>query len=175
MQKFTRLMLVLIGVLLILPACSNIKEKINTVQPKVQVQDIKLRNITLSTTSLEFQLSIDNPNNIGATINKLTYDTYFKRDGNWVLLGSGEKSEIEIKPSVLTTLNIPYFVENKEAIRALIEFISQDNQIEIKVNGTVVIKVGPVSFSIPFVFTKSIKYDLPIPPLPKVPLLPGKS
>ncbi len=145
------LLSVLAAVSLASVACS--KERI----PKVQVQDVKLTSVSLTTTSLEFRISIDNPNGVGGTLNKLTYETYFSRSGKWDLLGKGEIGETQIKAKDVTVVDIPYKLNNKEAILAIWELTRGGRQVDVKVSGSAEIKVGRGSFTVPFGFTKTVK------------------
>lgn len=165
--------LILIALFLVVPACAQIQKKEALQPPTVEVQYVKLRGVTPTTVTIDIQISIDNPNPIGVNLTKLAYETYFSEAGKWVFLGQGERREIEVRAKGITTVDIPYTIESLSAIRAIVEFLRKDRQVDIRISGSVSVKDGPTSSATTFDTTTTVKYELPIPALPKLPQLPG--
>lgn len=146
----------LLALALLLTSCAVVKEKVEAMKPTIEVQDVSLISITPTTAKLNFTLNINNPNPIGATISRLSYEAYFYKDMKWVFLGKGERGEILIKERGITAIDVPFELQIKEAILALFQFFFQGRKIDIKVKGSAWLKVGPISFEIPFEQVRTI-------------------
>lgn len=132
------------------PACSCIEEQIEARMPSVMVTNILRGETSGEESTVTVSVQIENPNPIGATLDRIEYDIYFGHEGNWMLLGRGERGTLNIKANAATDFEIATVIENKQLVRALLEFMFSGEPAQMKVDGSAWLKVGPASFKIPF-------------------------
>lgn len=130
--------------------CRAVQERVEAAKPRVEVSGARLRSISPTSMLVEAQATVDNPNPIGAHIESVTYDIFFRRGEVWVVLGRGEKRDFQIRPQGSTALELPVTVDNLALVQALATALAQGGVVPIKISGTVRVKVGPTAFTIPF-------------------------
>ena len=127
-----------------------------TKKPTVEVGDIALEDVSLTGTTVDVELVINNPNPIGATIDKITYDVYLV-NGKQTFLAHGEKDEkIQVSANDQTTVNIPTEISNVGIIEALYRCISKEESPKIKVVGSVSLNLKLFSIDVPFEKTEEV-------------------
>ncbi|WP_332450890.1 LEA type 2 family protein [Methanoculleus sp.] len=118
-------------------------------EPTVTVENVTVENITLQSVDLSLQVTIENPNPIGATLNRVAFDVFFLDDGQWVFLAHGERGGFSVRPRGTTTVSIPVTVDNLRLVQALLRGLS-DGTITLRVSGSGVLDYGVATFEIPF-------------------------
>jgi LEA14-like dessication related protein len=137
-------LILLIALLVLIAGCmdSPIKE------PSVSVGDISLSDVSLRAMTVNTTVVINNPNPIGARLNKVAFDVYYLDDGQHYL-GHGEKSDINVKENGNTTVIIPVTIGNIPALQATGSLVQKGSLI-VRVNGSAFIDVKVTSFEKPF-------------------------
>lgn len=129
-------------------------------KPTVEVSDIALRDVSLTSTTIDVGLIINNPNPIGVTLDKIAYDVYLV-NGNQLFLAHGEKAEkMDIQANGRTTTNIPTSISNVGIIEALYQCISEEELPKIKVVGSASLNLKFFSIDIPFEKTKDVGEEI---------------
>ena len=113
-------------------------------EPAVSVQDIALSDVSLMTMTVNTTVVINNPNPIGAKLNRVAFDVYYLDDTE-NYLGHGERSDIEVKENGNTTITIPVTIGNIPAFQAVGSLVRKGS-ITVKVNGSAFIDVKVTSF-----------------------------
>jgi LEA14-like dessication related protein len=124
-------------------------------EPTVTVTNITVTNVSLQSTTLETNLTIENPNPVGATIANLTFDLYYLADGERQFLGQGEEHGIEVAANGPTNVTVPVVVLNEEVIRAFIGIV-EAGSVDVIANGTATIDLGVTTYDVPFEETRTI-------------------
>jgi len=118
-------------------------------EPGVEVTNIRVRNVSLSTSTITFDvyLDIDNENPIGATLTYVEADIYIddqqfgtSYSEKEFEIGANEISQIQV---VLDVDNLPLSVINK-------------NTVEVRVLGTAFLKVSFLDFEVPIDKAESV-------------------
>jgi len=55
-------------------------------EPTVTVETVTVENVTLQSVDLSLQVTVENPNPIGATLTRVAFDVFFLENGQWVFL-----------------------------------------------------------------------------------------
>lgn len=118
-------------------------------EPTVTVENVTIENVTLQSVDLLLQVTIENPNPIGATLTRVAFDVFFLDDGQWVFLAHGERGGFSVRPRGTTTVSIPVTVDNLRLVQALLRGLS-DGTITLRVSGSGVLDYGVATFEIPF-------------------------
>jgi LEA14-like dessication related protein len=113
-------------------------------EPSVLVTDIAVSDVSLQTMTVNTTVIINNPNPIGAKLNKVAFDVYYLDEGE-NYLGHGERSGIDVKENGNTTVTIPVTIGNIPALKAVGSLV-QKGSITLNVNGSAFIDVRVTSF-----------------------------
>jgi LEA14-like dessication related protein len=117
----------------------------------VDVGNISLRDIGLTSVMVDVTVSVENTNSIGVTLDRIAYDIYFEEDGDWVRLGEAERTEdIMIKGKSSTSFSITNQLKIIPSIRMLYQIYTQGGSINLKAVGSAWLKLWPLTFEIPF-------------------------
>jgi LEA14-like dessication related protein len=117
----------------------------------VHVVGISLKSISLTTITVNVTLSVHNSSPISAVLHRVAYDIYFEEDGNWVPLGSADKTEdTTIKANSSTNLDVINEIGTLPAAAALYQAYKQGGAVTLKVAGSAWVGIGPVSTKVPF-------------------------
>ncbi|CAB3288587.1 Water Stress and Hypersensitive response domain protein [Methanocaldococcus lauensis] len=116
-------------------------------QPKVEIVGQKIQKLNADNTKIEIQVLVSNPNPIGITINKISFDIYALVNGEKVYLGHGEQRNIKIT-SGNNTFTLPIEISNKKLIEVAVKGKSTKIPIEIKGNISINLIVTTVSIPI---------------------------
>jgi LEA14-like dessication related protein len=117
-------------------------------KPTVTVSDLSLSEVSLRTMTVNTTVLIDNPNPVGARLNRLAFDVWYVDDtGHY--LGHGEKSGIDVKESGNTTVTIPVKIGTIPALQAMGSLV-RDGSVTIRVNGSASVDLKLTSYELPF-------------------------
>lgn len=139
--------------LLLAPACAKVKkeveEAVEAVQPTVEVTDIALRDVSLTSITVDVTVSVSNPNPIDINLDRLDYDVYFPEEGTWKHLGSGGKENILIAANTTSEFEAPTTISMASLARAIYQLLLREGTIDLRVSGTAYVKAGPAIFKVP--------------------------
>jgi len=124
-------------------------------EPTVSVSDMSLANVSLQAITVNTNVTIFNPNPVGAKLNKVSFDLYYL-DDSWNYLGHGEKNNIEVKNSGNTTVTIPVTVGTLPAVSAVGSLV-RNGAITLRVNGSAFIDVKVTSFEKRFELSREFR------------------
>jgi LEA14-like dessication related protein len=117
----------------------------------VHVVGISLKSISLTTITVNVTLSVHNSSPISAVLHRVAYDIYFEEDGNWVHLGSADRSgDTPIKANSSTNIDVINEIGTFSAAGALYQAYKQGGSVNLKVTGSAWVGIGLVSTEIPF-------------------------
>jgi LEA14-like dessication related protein len=117
----------------------------------VDIVGIDVKGISLTTVTVDVTVSVLNSNSVGAVLHRIAYTIYFEEDGEWVQLGSADRTEdVTIKASGSTDFFITNQIGTLSAVAALYEVYKQGGAITLKVVGSAWVGIGPVSVEVPF-------------------------
>ncbi len=135
----------LLFALLILSAgCSEPPVK----KPVVTVSDISLADVSFQTMTVNATITIFNPNPVGATLSRVTFDVYyFDESGHY--LGHGEQKNINVKENGNTSVVIPVTIGTVPAVQAVGSLV-KNGDIILRVNGTAAVDIKVTDYEIPF-------------------------
>lgn len=147
------------------------KVEVENVAPNPDILTLDLRNLSLTTATVDVTVTVENPNPIGATLDRIAYDIYFEENGRWVHLGTADRLEdVTIRASSSTAFDISNDITILSACRALFQAVTTEVTVNIKVSGSAWFKVGPASFEVPFEEVRALSADLRITKLELMPL-----
>ena len=117
----------------------------------VDIVGISLKDISLTTLTVNVTVSVHNSNPVGAVLHRIAYVIYFEEDGDWIQLGRADRSEdVNIKANSSTNLDIINKIEILSVIGALYQAYNQGRSVTLKVAGSAWVGIGPVSTEVPF-------------------------
>lgn len=125
-------------------------------EPTVTVDGVTVENVTLQSVDLSLQVTVENPNPVGATLTRVAFDVYFLDDGRWVFLAHGERGGFSIRPRGTTTVSVPVTVDNLRLVQALLRGL-QDGTVTLRVSGSGVLDYGIATFEVPFDRTMEVR------------------
>ena len=115
-------------------------------QPKIEVVGQKIQKLDADNTKIEIQVLVDNPNPIGITIDKISFDIYALVGGDKVYLGHGEQSNIKIT-SGNSSFTLPVTISNKKLIEVAVK--SKSTKIPIEIKGNIAVNLFITTVNIP--------------------------
>jgi LEA14-like dessication related protein len=126
--------------------------------PVIDVKNVALTSLSLSTLSLGIKLAVTNPNPIGVKIKTLSFNVFYQDGENWTYLTAGDQKEIAIKTGQ-NEITIPVTVNNIKLMSALLLIIAK-GKITLRVKGVAALNVLGFSPKIPFVHITTIPLNL---------------
>ncbi len=130
---------------------SYISTQIEKYAANADITSITLRDISLTKVTVDVTVRVENPNPVGATVDRIAYDIYFQENDDWVYLGRADRTEdIAIGANDIASLEVSNEVGILATIGMLLEAVRQGGTINLKASGSVWIKLGPVSLEVPF-------------------------
>ena len=118
-------------------------------EPTVTPSGVGIESVALGSIDLSLHLIIDNPNPLGATLDRVSFDVSFLDDGEWTFLAHGERGGFTIQPAGETAVSIPVTVDNLGLVQAFLRGL-QDGTIMLRVKGSAVLDYGITTFEVPF-------------------------
>ncbi len=155
--------LVLIATAILLSGCAQTPA---IEKPTARVDDINVEGVDYKvgkglTLYLTVRVTVDNPNPVGAHLDKIVYDIYLVR-GEEKYLGHGEKSNFDIRKQGLTAIEIPTTIEvDWSTAQEIISSLREYGHIVLKVSGSAYIDFKVTTFEIPFEEGKVVVFTIP--------------
>ncbi len=118
-------------------------------EPTITLSGVGIENITPGSTDLLLHFIIDNPNPIGATLTRVSFDVYFIDGGEWVFLAHGERGGFAVRANGETAVSIPVTVDNLGLVQGLLRGLA-DGAVTLRVTGSGVLDYGIATFEVPF-------------------------
>ena len=125
-------------------------------EPTITLSGVEIENITPGSTDLSLHLIIHNPNPIGATLTRVSFDVYFLDGTEWVFLVHGERGGFAIQPDDGTAVSIPATVDNLRLVQGLLRGLA-DGAVTLRVSGSGVLDFGIATFEAPFERTVEVR------------------
>ncbi len=125
-------------------------------EPTITVDEIEIENVTWESTALTLRLTVDNPNPVGATLTRVSFDVYFLENSQAVYLAHGEREGVVIGPGGETPVSIPVTVDNPPLVRVFLRVL-QGGAIMLRVNGSGTLDYGIATFEVPFNRTVEVR------------------
>ncbi|MEM6558148.1 MAG: LEA type 2 family protein [Myxococcota bacterium] len=129
--------------------------------PEISFKDVKLRDVSLAGTTLDFEFELLNPNPVAVTFATLDYQLDI--DGSQFVKGESDKG-VEMKANGSSTINVPLTVEFKELADSLLAFLKAKDSIAYRLQAGFGLKtpLGPLRLPV------DVDGDAPVPKLPKI-------
>lgn len=116
--------------------------------PKIEVKNVALESINLSTINLLVTLSIDNPNPVGITLKSINFDVSYQKGNDWVFISHGELGSTTIKPG-LNDVAVPVSIKTTALPGAVVGALTQ-GEITLQIKGTATPDFFGISPQVPF-------------------------
>lgn len=100
--------------------------------PKLNVQDLTIDNISLSSADVNLKLRLDNPNGFGLNIDQLNYDLII--NGSQWAVGKALQ-DVNIKEKGITELSIPISLNIGQIGRSAYQILSGSESVAYKLKG----------------------------------------
>ncbi len=127
--------------------CSSLKKVVEP--PKVELQDVRITNLSFSNLDLDVVLEVENPNNIDFDVKNLKYTL----DINSKTVTTGSyKEKVLVKSKTKTLVSLPLKLAYKDILDSAVLFIKKEG-MPYKIQGSA--EIGP--FTIPFNDTGTLK------------------
>jgi|WetSurMetagenome_2_1015567.scaffolds.fasta_scaffold905638_1 LEA14-like dessication related protein len=134
---------------ILVSGCSMLVKDPVTTLNRIAVTSVSFREIGLNVT-----LNVDNTNPIGITLKSLVFDVYYQKGNDWVYIGHGSGTGMEIKPG-MNQVTIPVSVKTAELPGAGLGSLMQ-REITLQVRGNATPDFFLLSPQIPFSQTVTI-------------------
>ncbi|MCK9343604.1 MAG: LEA type 2 family protein [Massilibacteroides sp.] len=125
-------------------------------EPTITLSGVEIENVTPRSTELSLHLIIHNPNPIGATLTRVSFDVYFLDGTEWVFLAHGERGGFAIQPDAETAVSIPVTVDNLRLVQGLLRGLA-DGTVTLRVSGSGSLDFGIATFEVPFERTVEVQ------------------
>jgi len=126
--------------------------------PKIEVKNVVLKSLDLSTIGLLVTLGIDNPNPLGINLKSITFDVYYQKGDGWIFISHGERGGFGIKPG-MNEVNIPVSIKTSEIPGAIVDALAK-GEITLQIKGTASPDFFGISPQIPFSTVTTIPLKL---------------
>lgn len=135
-----------------------ISYQIDRYASNLEITQISLQEIGLTKLRVDVTVTIENPNPVGATIDRISYDMYFKRNDEWVYLGNADRTEdTAIGSHETAVLDVSNDISTLSAITMLLQTVGQKGTVDLKATGSVWIKLGPLSLEVPLEHLRTVQ------------------
>ncbi len=124
------------GSSLMFHSCSEalqVLQQMNVQEPNVSVQNVKLTGLNLSKVDLLFNISVENPNNLGIQLSNLDYNLFLN---NTSFLKGSQNQDIKIKANGAALVPIPLslgFQQIRKAVSSLASLDTVPYRLDLKV------------------------------------------
>jgi LEA14-like dessication related protein len=122
--------------------------------PVITLNHIAVTSVSVREIGLNVTLNVDNPNPAGITLKALAFDVYYRNGSEWVPIGHGSGSRMEIKPG-MNEVTIPVTVKTTELPGAGLGALML-GEITLQVRGNATPEFVLISPQIPFNQTVTI-------------------
>jgi len=118
---------------------------------EAEITRISLREIGFTKLMVDVTVRVENPNPIGATVDRIAYDLYFQLNDEWVFLGRADRTEdVAVGSHEFVSVEVTNEVGTLSAIAMVLQAISHEGVVTVKATGSVWIRVGPIALEVPF-------------------------
>jgi len=124
--------------------------------PNVTVKDVTFESVSLQTLNLGVQLQVENPNPVGITLSRVTFDVYYETGSGREYLGHGEQENLTFPKNETVVYTIPVEIDNLQAVKA-IPVLVRDRSLPVVVAGTATVDLKITTVDIPFEKQKVIR------------------
>lgn len=142
--------------------CQEVRQLLKNQEPKMKFEGLKLRDVSLVGMSLDFHFMLNNPNPIGVTFTRISYQLDF----NNAKLFSGVKDRgLRIEANGTSRLVMPFSIEYVKFVKSVLGFFQASESVPYKLQlglGFTVPVLGEIN--IPF----TTQGNVPIPRIPKI-------
>jgi LEA14-like dessication related protein len=119
---------------------------------EVSLVDVVVKDVGISTASLDIKLKFSNPNDVVATLDRATYSVY----GNETYVGDGEILEkVDVPPRADKTVTTPFELSYIGAAQVVRDYLTQGGHITWKLKGVAYIDTPLGTLTVPFEVTVS--------------------
>jgi len=143
MQGYLALLCLFVAMTLLVSGCGFLIK-----DPKVEVENVALTSLDLSSIGLDVTLSIENPNPVGINLKSVIFDVYYQKGEEWIFISHGEKGAFSIKPG-LNGVTIPVNIKTSQIPGAVIGALSS-GEITLQIKGTATPDFFGITPDIPF-------------------------
>jgi LEA14-like dessication related protein len=143
MKGYMAILCLLMAAAILLSGCGMLIK-----DPKIEVKNVALESIDLSTINLLVTLSIDNPNPVSITLKSINFDVYYQKGNDWVFISHGELGSVTITPG-LNDVPVPVSIKTSALPGAVLGALTQ-GEITLQIKGTVSPDFFGISPQIPF-------------------------
>ena len=117
--------------------------------PNVTVKDVTVESVTLQTLNLGVQLQVENPNPVGITLTRVTFDVFYETGSGREYLGHGEQENLTFPKQETVVYTIPVEIDNLQAVKALPTLVLE-RSLPVVVAGTATVDLKITKVDIPF-------------------------
>jgi len=124
--------------------------------PSVKLSGLKLKNINLTTASLELEVYLENPNNLNLMLNQIFYELRINGK-NWISGDQTQPQKISAKTGQL--LKIPFSINFLEIGQTVFQTIKENQNLNYNFSGNLLVEGSDSLISsthIPFVTTGNL-------------------
>ncbi|WP_214084123.1 LEA type 2 family protein [Methanoculleus sp.] len=125
-------------------------------EPTITLSGVGIENVTPGSTDLSLRLVVDNPNPVGATLARVSFDVYFLDDGEWAFLAHGERGGFAVRANGETAVTIPVTVDNLRLVQGILRGLA-DGEVTLRVSGSGVVDYSVATFEVPFDRTVEVR------------------
>jgi LEA14-like dessication related protein len=143
MKGYMAILCLLMAAAILLSGCGMLIK-----EPKVEVKNVALESIDLSTINLLVTLSINNPNPVSINLKSINFDVYYQKGSDWVFISHGELGSVTIKPG-LNEVPVPVSIKTSALPGAVLGALTQ-GEITLQIKGTVSPDFFGLSPQVPF-------------------------
>ncbi len=116
-------------------------------KPKIKLELVKLKKVSLVKVELEIQLKIENPNSFDLTISSMDY----RLENDAKLLASGQNTiPIKLTSRSSTAVNLPLSLETQQALKVIQGYILNQMTSIAEIYVSAVVKTTVATFPIEY-------------------------
>lgn len=117
-------------------------------KPKVEVEDVSIRNVSLSEIELLVSIALDNGNPVTIPVEEIDFDILGIAAEKERAIAHGHYGTHRMPPGK-STIRVPVRIRNSEAIGSISDFI-REGLIDLRVTGSARIGRSKLSYPVPF-------------------------
>lgn len=134
---------------LVLPA--YIRCQLDEYASNVEIVSIAIKEVSQSDLEIDVTVKVENHNPIGATIDRIGYDIYFKQNEDWIHLGRADRLEnITIASHDVANVTVTHQIATMSTVKLILSAVRQEGVVVLRAIGSLWIKFGPVTTEVPF-------------------------
>ena len=118
-------------------------------EPVVTLNDVKLRNLSLSSLELDVAIRVQNNNPFGVTLRELPFTVLCQAGDRNTQIAMGNTGRVKIAARGSTLLHAPVSSQNAALIGTLATFVTR-GEVQVTIQGKAIIDCFLFGWSIPF-------------------------